>query len=156
MLKLSAEDHAKVSAAIAAAEAKSDGEIIAIAAEQSDAYHDVGLHYAVLVLFLVLAFFAAWPHQLEVWWTRLMGWSSEPTLRQLLTLLLGLALLMDVPSLVLQRLPAATEAAGPLDPILFKDDVARGFLHVFTAFLNVWRRHDMQASLNHALARLRS
>jgi len=93
MLKLSAEDHAKVSAAIAAAEAKSDGEIIAIAAEQSDAYHDVGLHYAVLVLFLVLAFFAAWPHQLEVWWTRLMGWSSEPTLRQLLTLLLGLALL---------------------------------------------------------------
>jgi putative membrane protein len=93
MLKLSTEDHAKVSAAIAAAEAKSDGEIIAIAAEQSDAYHDVGLHYAVLVLFLVLAFFAAWPHQLEVWWTRLMGWSSEPTLRQLLTLLLGLALL---------------------------------------------------------------
>ena len=46
-----------------------------------------------LVLFLVLAFFAAWPHQLEGWWTRLMGWSSEPTLRQLLTLLLGLALL---------------------------------------------------------------
>ena len=93
MLKLSTDDHARVSAAIAAAEAKSDGEIIAITAEQSDAYHDVGLHYAVLVLFLVLAFFAAWPHQLEVWWTRLMGWSSELTLRQLLTLLLGLALL---------------------------------------------------------------
>ena len=93
MLRLSAEDHAKVSAAIAAAEAKSDGEIIAIAADQSDAYHDVGLHYAVLVLFLVLAFFAIWPHQLELWWTRLMGWTAEPSLRQLLTLLLGFALL---------------------------------------------------------------
>ena len=93
MLKLSEEDHAKVSAAIAAAEAKSDGEIIAIAADQSDAYHDVGLHYAVLVLFLVLAFFAIWPHQLELWWTRLMGWTTEPSMRQLLTLLLGIALL---------------------------------------------------------------
>jgi putative membrane protein len=93
MLKLSEQDHAKVSAAIAAAEAKSDGEIIAIAADQSDAYHDVGLHYAVLVLFLVLAFFAIWPHQLELWWTRLMGWTAEPTMRQLLTLLLFFALL---------------------------------------------------------------
>jgi putative membrane protein len=78
--------------AIAEAEAKSDGEIIAIAADQSDSYHDVGLHYAVLVLFLVLAFFAAWPHQLELWWTRIMGWTAEPSQRELLTLLLGLAL----------------------------------------------------------------
>ena len=93
MLKLSAEDHARVSTAIAAAEAKSDGEIIAIAADQSDAYHDVGLHYAVLVLFLVLAFFAIWPQQLELWWTRLMGWTAEPSMRQLLTLLLFFALL---------------------------------------------------------------
>ena len=93
MLKLTADDHAKVTAAIAEAEAKSDGEIIAIAADQSDPYHDVGLHYAVLVLFLVLAFFAAWPHQLELWWTRLMGWTAEPTQRELLTLLLGFALL---------------------------------------------------------------
>jgi putative membrane protein len=92
MLKLSAEDHERVSAAIAAAEEKSDGEIIAITADRSDAYHDVGLHYAVLVLFLVLAFFAVWPHQLELWWTRLMGWTALPTQRELLTLLLGLAL----------------------------------------------------------------
>ena len=93
MLKLTNEDHARVSAAIAEAESKSDGEIIAIAADRSDAYHDVGLHYAVLVLFLVLGFFAAWPEQLEHWWTRLMGWTAEPTQRELLTLLLGFALL---------------------------------------------------------------
>ena len=93
MLKLTADDHSRVSAAIAAAEAKSDGEIIAIAADQSDAYHDVGLHYAVLVLFLVLAFFAIWPHQLGLWWTRMMGWTADPSMRQLLTLLLFFALL---------------------------------------------------------------
>ena len=92
MLRLSEADHARVSTAIAEAEAKSDGEIIAIAADQSDSYHDVGLHYAVLVLFLVLAFFAAWPHQLELWWTRIMGWTAEPSQRELLTLLFGLAL----------------------------------------------------------------
>ena len=103
MLKLSADDHARVSAAIAAAEAKSDGEIIAIAADQSDAYHDVGLHYAVLVLFLVLAFFAIWPNQLELWWTRLMGWTAEPSMRQLLTLLLGLALFKFLAALFIMK-----------------------------------------------------
>ena len=91
-MKLSDADHDRVSAAIRAAEAGSDGEIIAIAAERSDDYHDVGLHYAVLVVFLVLAWAAAWPDQLKFWWTVLMGWTAEPTLRQLLTLLLGLAL----------------------------------------------------------------
>jgi putative membrane protein len=92
VLKLTEADHARVSVAIAEAEAKSDGEIIAIAADQSDSYHDVGLHYAVLALFLVLAWAAIWPQQLEAWWTRLMGWTAEPTQRELLTLLFGLAL----------------------------------------------------------------
>jgi putative membrane protein len=93
MLKLTAEDHARVSAAIAAAEAKSDGEIIAITTDQSDAYHDVGLHWAVLAMVAVLAFFAALPGQLEAWYDRLYGWSAEPGLRELLTLLLFFALL---------------------------------------------------------------
>jgi putative membrane protein len=83
----------RVSAAIAAAEAKSDGEIIAITAEQSDAYHDVGLHWAVLAMVAVLAYFAALPSQLEWWHDQLQGWSAEPGLRELLTLLLFFALL---------------------------------------------------------------
>lgn len=91
-MKLSEADHDKVSAAIAAAERGSNGEIIAIATERSDAYHDVGLHYAVLALFLALAFFAAWPSWLDWYWTLLMGWSAPPTQRELLTLLLGIAL----------------------------------------------------------------
>jgi putative membrane protein len=93
MLRLSADDHARVSAAIAAAEQKSDGEIIAICADQSDAYHDVGLHWAVLAMVAVLAVFAAMPQLLTGWHDRLTGWSAEPGLRELLTLLLLFALL---------------------------------------------------------------
>lgn len=92
MNKLSVEDHALVSAAIAAAEAKSDGEIVAIATERSDSYHDVGLHWAILVLFLVLAFFAAAPQYLVWWHNLLVGWSTEPSNGELLTLLLLFAL----------------------------------------------------------------
>lgn len=92
-MKLSEEDHAKVSEAVGAAESSSNGEIIAVVTERSDAYHDVGLHYAVLALFIVLGLFAAWPALLDRYWTLLMGWSAAPTQRELLTLLLGFALL---------------------------------------------------------------
>lgn len=91
-MRLSDNDHAKVSAAITAAEAKSNGEIVAISSDRSDAYHDVGLHYAVLVAFMVLAFFAAAPQYLSWWHDRLVGWSAAPSLRELLTLLLLFAL----------------------------------------------------------------
>ena len=93
MYDLTAEDHARVSSAIAAAEAKSDGEIIAITADRSDAYHDVGLHWAVLAMVAVLAFFAAVPGQLESLHDRISGWSAVPGSRELLTLLLFFALL---------------------------------------------------------------
>lgn len=93
-MRLSEDDHARVSAAIAAAEAKSDGEIVAITAEQSDAYHDVGLHYAVLALFLALAWAAVCPNCLKWSFQFLMGgWRPEPNIRELLTFLLFLALL---------------------------------------------------------------
>ena len=93
MLRLSADDHARVSAAIAEAEAKSDGEIIAISADQSDAYHDVGLHWAVLAMVAVLAYFAALPQHLVRLHDWVQGWSAEPSTRELLTLLLFFALL---------------------------------------------------------------
>jgi len=89
---LSAEDHAKVSAAIAAAEENTAGEIVAITAPVSDAYHDVGLHYAVAALFLYLASIAAWPNLIDEAWRRLVGWSEPPTDRAMLTLVLAVAL----------------------------------------------------------------
>jgi putative membrane protein len=92
-MKASEEDHARVSRAIAAAEMRSNGEIVAVTTDRSDSYHDVGLHYAVLALFVTLGTFAAWPSLLDGCWTLLRGWSAPPTQRELLTLLLGLALL---------------------------------------------------------------
>ncbi len=92
MRKLSAEDHARVSAAIAAAEAQSDGEIIAIAAEESDAYHDVGLHFAVLATFALIALFTAMPGWLAAIADRLNGWSADPSPREQLAILLLFAL----------------------------------------------------------------
>lgn len=89
---LSKADHDRVSAAIAKAEGGTAGEIIAITAPVSDAYHDVGLHYALGVLFLVLASVAIWPGLLDYWWRLLIGWSTPPTMRELMTLLLGICL----------------------------------------------------------------
>ncbi len=103
MIELTEQDHQRVSAAIAAAEANTAGEIIAVTADTSDAYHDVGLHYAVAALFLVIAWFAAFPGQLDWWWTALFGWTAEPTLQQLLLLLLGFALLKFLAVLFILR-----------------------------------------------------
>jgi putative membrane protein len=94
MPRLSDADHAKVSAAIAAAEASSNGEIVAVATDLSDSYHDVALHWAILVMIAVLAWAAACPSCLQ-WWldTLLGGWRPEPSLRELLTFLMVLAVL---------------------------------------------------------------
>jgi putative membrane protein len=105
--ELSEADHDKVSAAITAAEANSNGEIVAVATPISDAYHDVGLHWALIPLFAVLAW-AAWrPSALTWWYDFLFGaWQPEPTLNQLLTLLMVLAALkFTIALLVLKWMP---------------------------------------------------
>ena len=107
MLQLSDEDHKKVSEAIAAAELQSDGEIIAVATPLSDSYHDVALHWAVLVLFAVLAFAAAFPAWLN-WWLDLIlgGWRPEPSVRDALTFVMILAVLkFTVVLLILKYMP---------------------------------------------------
>jgi putative membrane protein len=87
-------DHEKVSKAIAAAEATTDGEIVAVVSPASDSYHDLALHWAVVAMILVLAW-AAWrPDWLQWWFDQLFGgWRTEPTLRELLTFLMVLAVL---------------------------------------------------------------
>lgn len=64
-MHLSPQDHAKVTAAVTAAEARTDGEIVTIVARASDAYHDVGLHYAVLAMLLVLAMLSVFPDAVD-------------------------------------------------------------------------------------------
>ena len=107
VMRLSEADHDKVSEAIAAAEAKSNGEIVAVATPLSDSYHDVALHWALVPLFAVLAW-AAWrPTALEWWYNFLLGgWDTEPTLGQLLTLLMIFAALkFTVALLILKWMP---------------------------------------------------
>jgi putative membrane protein len=101
---LSEADHDKVSAAIAAAEARSNGEIVAVATPISDPYHDVALHWALIPLFAVLAW-AAWRPTALAWWYDLLvgGWDSEPTLSQLLTLLMLLAALKFIVALLILK-----------------------------------------------------
>jgi putative membrane protein len=107
MLRLSEEDHDKVSAAIAAAEGNSAGEIVAVATELSDSYHDVALHWAVLVMIATLATFAAFPALLSWWFDVLLGgWRPEPSRRELLTLLLVLSVAkFTVVLLILRYMP---------------------------------------------------
>jgi putative membrane protein len=102
--RLSEADHDRVSAAIAAAEARSDGEIVAVATPISDPYHDVALHWAVAVLILVLAW-AAWrPDWLAWWYDRLTGgWHAEPSLGELLTFLMILAVFKFTAALLILK-----------------------------------------------------
>jgi putative membrane protein len=107
ILEVSDADRSKVSAAIAAAEANSSGEILAIATPMSDAYHDVALHWALVPLFAILAW-AAWRPSALVWWYELFfgGWRPDPTMSQLLTLLLVFAALaFTIALLILKWMP---------------------------------------------------
>ena len=107
MLRLSDADREKVSAAIAAAESRSNGEIVAVATPISDAYHDVALHWALVPLFAVLAW-AAWRPTALVWWYDFLfgGWQPDPTLSQLLTLLMVFAALkFTIALLILKWMP---------------------------------------------------
>jgi putative membrane protein len=107
MLSLSDADRAKISAAIAKAEGNSNGEIVAVATPISDAYHDVALHWALVPLFAVLAW-AAWRPTALVWWYDFLlgGWRPDPTLSQLLTLLMVFAALkFTVALLILKWMP---------------------------------------------------
>lgn len=87
-MRLSQADHARVSEAVAAAERATDGEIVTVVAQKSDAYHDVALHWAVLAMLLVPGVIALVP---QGWVDRglslFLGWNAEGQ-RGLLMLLL--------------------------------------------------------------------
>jgi putative membrane protein len=115
VINLTNEDRAKVAAAIAAAEANSNGEIVAVATPISDPYHDVALHWALIPLFAVLAW-AAWRPTALVWWYDFLfgGWEPEPTMSQLLTLLMVFAALkFTVALLILKWMPLRLALTPP-------------------------------------------
>lgn len=65
--------------------------------------------------------------------------------------LVGFAMMMDLPALVQARLPETANATSPRDPLIRSDPVVRGFLCVVANFLNLWARRDFTASLGQAL-----
>ena len=79
-MRFSEDDFQRVAGAVAKAERESDGEIVTIVARRSDAYHDVALHYAVLAMLLVPAWWALVPQSWIDWWSGLLlGWDGELT-----------------------------------------------------------------------------
>jgi putative membrane protein len=88
---------ARVGAAVHDAEAGTSGEIVTIVADRSDAYHDVGLHYAILAMLLVPVLFAgfpAWPDKLLALVTSGWGERTMPELYILLFFLMTLVFLI--------------------------------------------------------------
>jgi putative membrane protein len=80
VMRFSESDRERIGAAVAAAEVRSDGEIVTIVAPRSDAYHDVGLHYAVLVMLFVPVWFAFMPQGWIDWAVGMvLGWGAELT-----------------------------------------------------------------------------
>ncbi|MCJ8190383.1 TPM domain-containing protein [Sphingomicrobium aestuariivivum] len=92
MHQLTAEDHARVSQAIAQAELASDGEIVAVATELSDQYHDAAWQWAALATFLQMGIWAFQPQWLEDAYHLFFGGWGEVPLTQLLTVLLMFSL----------------------------------------------------------------
>lgn len=79
-MHLSAEDHDRVTAAVTAAEAHTDGEIVTIVARQSDAYHDVALQWSVLAMVVTLALLAVFPAPVAALHARVFdAWSGPQT-----------------------------------------------------------------------------
>jgi putative membrane protein len=78
--RLSPADHARISAAVAEAEANTDGEIVTIMAPASDRYADVPLHWALLAMLLALALLAIRPGAIDWTLDRFTGgWGEAPS-----------------------------------------------------------------------------
>lgn len=73
-MRLTEQDHARVTAAVSAAEQHTAGEIVTIVARASDKYNDVAAHAGVLAMLVVLAALSVWPGIAE----RLYGLVYDP------------------------------------------------------------------------------
>jgi putative membrane protein len=90
MARLSPEDHELVTRAVCKAERESDGEVVTVVAPRSDAYHGVGLHYAVLAALLMPVVLALLPQGIVDRLASLFfGWNAAPGRVQVGLLLFG-------------------------------------------------------------------
>jgi putative membrane protein len=90
---LTADDHERVSDAVAAAESRTAGEIVTVVADRSDGYSDVAFAWSALASFTALAVFALVPDLVlgKLEWLA-GGWNHEWTDRELLGIATALAI----------------------------------------------------------------
>lgn len=99
-MTIDASDRAAIGAAVTAAEATTDAEIVAIVAQRSDAYHDAALHWALLGMLLLVAVMAAIPARFVAVLDGVYGggdwggWGGALTMGQLLSALLVLLIVV--------------------------------------------------------------
>ncbi len=106
-MRLSEADHAKVTAAVTAAEGDTAGEIVTAVAGRSDKYNDVAAHYGVLAMLLVLAILSVWPGIAEAIHARLCdhwGEAAHPSM------LFTIALILCALAFLLVRLAFVSDA----------------------------------------------
>lgn len=103
-LCLSDADRAKVSAAVASAEAHSAGEIVTIVTGRSDGYTDVALAWAIFAAVTALTVLSIWPAHYLGLYDRLLGdWGSEWTHRGVLALASAIAVIKFIAVMLIQQ-----------------------------------------------------
>lgn len=114
MLRLTPEDHARVTAAVTEAERSSDGEIVTIVTDRSDKYHDVALHRAALASLAAMALAALFPQIVIGALDLVLGaWRPAPSPGELLAALTILAAATFLVALLVLRAPALRAALTP-------------------------------------------
>lgn len=102
-IHLSEADHARISAAVAAAEGTSAGEIVTIVADRSDGYTDVALAWAAFAAMAALTVLSLFPDFFLGHYDRMLGdWGSEWTHRGILALAATLAILKFIGVVLIQ------------------------------------------------------
>jgi putative membrane protein len=100
---LSDDDHARISAAVSAAEAHTSGEIVTILTRRSDGYTDVALAWSVLVAFTAIVVLSLFPDFYLGLFDRVTGsWANEWTPGEIFALAAGVGILKFVAVLLLQ------------------------------------------------------
>ena len=107
MIHMSAEDHRLVTAAVAAAEAETSGEIVTIVTDLSDPYRDTPLIWASIAAMLALSAIALFPAFYQGLYERLLGgWTYDYTPGQWLGVITAFVTLKWLGTLlILQWLP---------------------------------------------------
>jgi len=103
MAYLSESEHAAISAAVAAAEEHSAGEIVTVLADRSDGYTDVALWWAIAIAFTAMSVVATFPgfyNSLLAIFTG--GWAPEWTQGEFLTIIIGTGLAKFLSMMLIQ------------------------------------------------------